>query len=72
MPRKNELIAYVHTDPDFREEGGRVFYTPVGGGEEDRRCMPIPVFRKWVAAGQKLLDEWDARSTGPVPLRRKN
>ncbi|MGZ8286106.1 MAG: hypothetical protein ACXW27_08940 [Allosphingosinicella sp.] len=71
MPRNTPFVAYVDTVPDFREKNGRVFYTPVGGGEEDLRCMPIPVFRAWIEAGQALLDEWDARQVEPVPLKRK-
>ncbi|HYI40018.1 MAG TPA: hypothetical protein VE053_06840 [Allosphingosinicella sp.] len=70
MPRKNELVAFVDTKPDFREIGGRVFYSPVGGGEEDLRCMPIAIFRQWIEAGQKLLDDWDARAAaGPIPIK---
>lgn len=71
MPRKAPFVAFVETMPDFRIEGGRVFYTPVGGGEEDLRCMPIPVFRAWIEAGQGVLREWDEHSSPPVPLKRK-
>lgn len=69
MPRKRELVAFIETKPDFREIGGRVFYTPVGGGEEDLRCMPIAVFRQWIEGGLRLLEEWDAKAgSGPIPI----
>jgi hypothetical protein len=71
MARKNEFVAFVTTKPDFYEVGGRVFYTPVGGGDEDTRCMPIAVFRQWVEAGQRLLGDWDARAAaGPIPIEK--
>lgn len=71
--RKNErkLVAFIGTAPDFTIESGMVCYTPVGGGVEDRRCMPIAVFRQWIEAGTTLLSDWDARSCAPIPITKK-
>jgi hypothetical protein len=69
--KRTPLVAYVSTPPDFEICGGMVCYTPVGGGNEDRRCMPIAVFRAWIEAGADLLAKWDARNVEPVPLKRK-
>jgi hypothetical protein len=66
-----EFVAFVNSAPDFTIEGGMVCYTPVGGGVEDRRCMPVSVFRQWVEAGTVLLSDWDARNCAPIPLTRK-